>query len=1250
MGRPERALDPDAGPVQRFALELRKLRREAGQPGYRELSRRAHYSVTALSEAAGGEALPTLEVALAYAQACGGDRKVWKDRWRVAASELGLLPTAGPSQDGPAPYLGLATFEPEDAPRFFGRHWLIEELCGRLASHSLLAVFGASGSGKSSLLRAGVLPALQAGEASGAAKWRPVLFTPGGRPLEELAFQVANLTGVPAIPLHVALTGERSGARLAVRQALAAVPSQTDRVLIVVDQFEEVFTLCSDARERSRFLDCLLAATDSPRRHVRVVLGIRADFYSRCAEYPPLVAALRDRQVLVGPMDEADLRQVISQPAVQAGLSVEPSLVETILAEADGQPGVLPLVSHALLETWNRRVSGTLTLTGYREAGGVREAVAQTAEHIHERLGSRDRRLLREIFLRLTTLGEGTEDTRRRVRRAELLGLAGDRDGQAVELLLTELTAARLVTADEDGVTVTHEALIRGWPRLRGWLSEDRALLRAYRRLTEAAAEWDHQGRDDGFLFVGPQLDAWDDRPLDRLNDREHAFLSAARRQRARQRAARRRRMGVVLTGLVALAVAMTVLASLAVVQTGRAREERSAAFSRQLAATARAQLELDPELALLLAREAYRVKPTAEAEAAVRQAAADSRIRSTIPPVHGGKSCGASFSPDGRHLATSGADGTVRVWTLPPHDGAPANPVTSRGHQGEAWSPVFSPDGQLVASGGIDGTVRIWRWQDLGPTLVLRGHTAAVWSVAFSPDGHRIASASDDGAVRVWNTTGRGPVAVLRQPGRALGAAFSPDGRRLAVGVSDGTVRIRNADGHGKAVVLRGHDSSVEGVAFSPDGRRVASASTDGTVRVRRADGTGEPMVLRGHAGTAEGVAFSPDGRRVASTGNDGSVRVWNADSNAGPLILRGHRGTAWTAAFSPGGTRVASAGDDGTIRLWDVTGTGDPIVLPGSRGAVWSVAFSPGADRLVTGGSDGTVHVWPTGGGKPLFTGQGHDGDVSGVAFAPDGRHVASAGADSTVRLWDVTGSARPVVLRGHDEPVWAVAFSPDSALLASAGSDGTVRLWDVTGTWKPVVLRPRQGAVRSLAFSPDGRHLVSTGTDGTARLWDTASLSKPQVLRGHLDLVWSAAFSQDGRQLATAGNDGTVRIWDMTGQARDEPLVLHGHQGLVWSVAYGPGPGQWTSSGNDGTLRIWDPARTREPITFRGFGASVEGIDASPGTQRLATAHDDGTARTWRCEACGPIDQVLRLAQQHTTRELTTEEQALYLQNQT
>ncbi|MEU9889604.1 hypothetical protein [Sphaerisporangium sp. NPDC051011] len=1206
------------------------------------MSRRAHYSATALSEAAGGKVFPTLAVTLAYVRACGGDPAEWGRRWRETAERLaagdapGSVAEPGASARD-APYRGLMRFEPEDAARFFGREKLVAELRVYVAGNPFLGIFGPSGSGKSSLLRAGLIPALLEESAGGEVEWLPSLLTPGQHPVEQLAISLANLQGISAGSLHADLMDDPANTRLAIGQILARPPKDA-RVVIVVDQFEEVFTQCEDEAERVRYIACLLAALEGNSDRVRLVIAARADFYARCAEYPALATVLRDAQWLIGPMDEADLRSVVTGPAEVAGLRLESAFVETILADARGEPGALPLISHALLETWRRRRGNTLTLAEYREAGGIHGAVARTAERVYGALDGALQELARDMFLRLTALGEGTGDTRRRVSLAELL--AGP-DDDAVRDVLARLTEARLLTVDTDSVQVAHEAIIRSWPRLSGWLTEDRELLRAHRRLTDAALEWKHHRAEESLLYTGHRLAAWDGRPLDWLNQLERGFLAASRKRHARERAAVRRRTRVTLSGLAITLLLVSSLAFGAVLNARQLRVERDTARSRQLAANARGQLPLDPELSVLLARRALEVSPTREADAVLRQAVVESRVRLTLP-VGPGKVCGVAFSPDGRHLAASGEDGTVRVWRTTGEGLTASDPITLRGHQGEAWSPVFSPDGRRLATAGVDGTVRVWKWDVGGEPVVLRGHRDAVWNIAFSPDGRRLASAGQDGTIRIWDAEGKAEPVVLRgHKGRALGVAFSPDGRHVASGGGDGTVRVWDLRGEAQPLVLRGHTNSVEDVAFSPDGRRVASASTDGTARVWDVAGDGDPLVLRGHDGTVEGVTFSPDGYKIATVSNDATVRVWSSTDALDPRVLRGHRGTVWAAAFGPAGRTMATASDDGTVRIWDVRGP-EEVVLRGHAGPVWSGAFDPAGRHVAGAGADGTVRLWDWASGRDPVVLRGHHGEVLDVVYGPDGRRVASAGDDGTVRIWDVTGKAEPVVLRGHQGAVWNAAFSPDGRRVVSGGNDGTVRIWDVAGGAGPVVLRSGQGVVRSVAFSPDGRRVVSGGNDGTVRIWDVTGKAEPVVLRGHQGLVWTVEFSPDGRYVASGGNDGTVRIWDVTGKA--EPVVLRGHQGIVWTLSFSPDGRLVATGGNDNSVRIWQSAGDGEPLVFRGHGASVESV-AFGRDGRLVTTHDDATVRVWRCAVCGPIEDVLTLASARTRRRLTAEESRLY-----
>ncbi|MGH8885864.1 MAG: NACHT and WD repeat domain-containing protein, partial [Egibacteraceae bacterium] len=568
---------------------------------------------------------------------------------------------------GPCPYKGLETFQPEDAEWFFGREELVAQLAARLSETPFLAVLGPSGSGKSSVLRAGLLPAVWRGLLPEASTWTTVVLTPGAHPLEELALRISLVRGVAPGSLLADLQTSPGHLRLAVRQALLDAPPGA-RVLLVVDQFEEIFALCRDEVERRRFLEAVVDLADDPDSPAKVVLAIRADFYARCAEYPELVGALQDNQALVGPMSTANLRRAIEGPAARAGIALEPGLVETVLDDLGDEPGSLPLLSHALFETWERRRGRTLTLAGYQDAGGVRQAIAQTAETVYGTLDPAQQGIAKDVFLRLTALGEGTEDTRRRAQRAELLD---GRDTETVELVLNRLAEARLVTLDEDSVEVAHEALIRGWPKLRSWINDDREALRAHRRLTEAASEWDQNGREEGFLYRGARLAAWQDRPLEPLNDLERAFLAASREREARERVAKRRRVRLTVIGLSAMVV-------LALLQAYRAVDQRNLALSRQVTANATVQLSSDPELGLLLARKAFEIRPTGEAEAALRQATLESRVRARLRGHKGGV-FGAAFSPDGRRVVSVGGDGAVRVWDLV----GGRELVVLRGHQG---------------------------------------------------------------------------------------------------------------------------------------------------------------------------------------------------------------------------------------------------------------------------------------------------------------------------------------------------------------------------------------------------------------------------------------------------------------------------------------------------------------------------------------------------------------------------------------
>ncbi|SDD10840.1 WD domain-containing protein, G-beta repeat-containing protein [Actinokineospora iranica] len=920
MARGERPLEGEDGPVLRFAADLRALREKAGRPAYRELSKRAHYSTGALSDAAGGRRLPSLAVTLAYVGACGGDTEAWERRWREVAAELDAESADPVGDDGEAPYVGLAPFGVEDADRFFGRERLVTELAARVADQRFVVVFGPSGSGKSSLLRAGLV--------SGAAG--PVLLmTPGQRPLQECAARLACLVGGSAIALRAAMGADDDSLHLTALQALVSGQASSD-LLVVVDQFEEVFTLCRDADERARFLAVLRAAAHAPNSRTRVVLGVRADFYAHCAHHPELVEAIRDGQFLVGPMTTDELRTAITRPAVEAGCRLETALVSRVIADATGRPGVLPLVSHALLETWKRRRGTTLTSTGYDAAGGITEAVARTAAAVHASLSPRQRQWSRQLFLRLVALGEGTEDTKRRVDRAEL-----DLDADGA-LVLERLVRARLVTRDRDSVQITHEALIRCWPQLRHWLTEDRETLRVHRQLVEATATWESLDRDPGALYRGARLalarELADSAVT--LTARERAFLDAslaaeaAERAAARRRTRRLRQLVAVLAVLLVLSTASTVYAIRADIAVSR---QRNALLAQEVTKEAVALRATNPALAAQLGLAAYRLVPSRQAR--------DGLISTLAVPLAGHTQVVSSvaFAPDRRHLATAGFEGSVWLWDI----GEPvlATPVSSfAGNCDSIATVAFSPDGALLALGCRDHTVRLWNVADPqrpAEVATLVGHTDVVFSVVFAPDGRTLASGSYDRSVRLWDVADSArPAPLSALIGHTLNVkpvAFSPDGKTLASGGDDRTVRLWDTGDPARPVelaVLTGHDDFVSAVAFSPDGRTLASGSDDHTVRLWDVGDRRRPTsltTLAAHSDIVGSVAFSPDGTTLATGGYDQTVRLWDLAERGRPTeraTLTGHAGAINSTAFSPDGRTLATGSDDHIALLWETDG----------------------------------------------------------------------------------------------------------------------------------------------------------------------------------------------------------------------------------------------------------------------------------------------------------------------------------------
>jgi WD40 repeat protein/DNA-binding SARP family transcriptional activator len=1133
--------------------------------------------------------------------------------------ELQTVPelTAGGPDIAMCPFKGLTSFDVEDADVFFGRERLVAEMVARLPGARFMGVVGSSGSGKSSALRAGLLAALAAGVLPGSERWRLAVFRPGERPLRAL---------------------------------VAAGVAGEGRLVLAVDQFEELFTACREEEERGRFAEALVAHA---RGRGLVIVALRADFYGRCAAYPELARLLGDNHVLVGPMTRDELRRAIELPARYAGLRVERELTEALVADVEGEPGALPLMSTTLLELWQQRDGRTLRLGAYRQAGGVQGAVARLAESAYERLEPDQRDVARRLLLRLAGEGEGDAVVRRRVPLAEL---EAERR-EEVAKVLSALAHDRLITIGEGHVEVAHEALLREWPRLRDWLAEDAEGRRLHLHLSAATASWEERDRDRGELYRGARLASALDWAKERepdLNALERDFLAESRRASERSQ----RRLRAVLAGVALLLVFAAVAGIVALKQRENASNRAVAADAARLGAQALAEDDLDRSL--LLARQGVALDNSLQTRSNLLATLLKRPAVIGVLRGDGDRLVSLDLSPDGRTLAFCDNDGTVTF--VDARTRRPVGrPAEVGGHAGVIIDAIlgldhvrFSPDSSRIAIGGGNPVILDARTHRPQARLAQPPDPLGriVTALRFGPDGRSlyavIARAPDRGwVVNRYDVRSGRPLDRDRYIGEEFGSLMiTPDGSQLITTSVNGTTILDART----LRPLRRLNVRAEVAALSPGGGTLLAGGHDGSVRfIDLVTGASRAASAR-HEGTVERALFTPDGHRAITAGEDGRMIVWDVDHAAAIETFEGPAAKITGLAVSADGSTLYSSALDAKVLVWDLAGDrrlGRPFRVAPATGELPRVALSPDGRILAVGQPDGRVILFDSRSLRAIKTLRVvPSGEVTGIAFVPHSRLVAVGGDKGFLALVDPRGRGTVKRLEGHRavprqafaHGVWALVFSADGRLMATAADDYTVRLWELP-SGAPLGSPLRYHVVGDISLSHDGRSLAVTVPEDTAnpgvRIVDVAT-RRTRAYLSEDEAIWDVArFTPDGRFLVGGSWKGWVRLWS-TATWEPATRVFTGHAGAVIGESMSPDGRTLATGSADGTVRLWD-LQTQQPLGAPLPGVPNRGVVPlfSRDGSHLVAVYDTGLAYRWDVRQSSWERQACAVAGRRLTR---------------
>lgn len=1180
------------------------------------------------------------------------------------------------------PYKGLRPFQEMDADDFFGRDALVDRLISRLSvanpAHGanlegengrFLTVVGPSGSGKSSAVKAGLIPALRAGAIPGSEKWFVVEMVPGTHPLEELEMALWPVAVDAPPSLVEPMKRDVRGMLRTLRRILPEenLPNSTPNLLLIIDQFEELFTLVEDEERRTFFLDSILAAISAPRSPLRVIITLRADFYDRPLQYQRLGQLIKHNTEVVLPLTSEELTWVIREPARRVGVSLEEGLSEAIIADVVDQPGTLPLLQYALTELYERKQGNQMTLEAYQQIGGVHGALGRRAESLFADLGSAEQETTRQLFLRLVTLGEGVEDTRRRVLRTELEAVthqpqppanekpfSGEDDSQtgitiSAGKIIDLFGQARLLTFDRDPMTrsstveVAHEALIREWQRLRSWLADSRSDIRLQRLLARAAAEWLEAKKDESYLLQGARLtqfESWETGSSIAITDDERQFLEKSISSRESRETAEETRRQRELETLSKLAETERARAE---TESRRAEEQLGAAKRlRRLAVLLAVVLSVAVVLAFMAlqfgrvaGQNAERAEEFAHLSQSRELAAASNSTLNVDPELS------LLLALEGMDFSrTTEAENAL-------HQALLASRVRRRfvGQGTIVERVAYSPDGSLIATAEREKRqASIWNARDgrLLHEVPIGQPEACCLGLYFDEDSQKLAAVETaaEFSLGIWNvSTGEKfeSISFPVSPGSVNFYALGPDWMQLALARVGGAAEIWDVESSEMLFELPGHDGNVE-LEYSQDGSRLVSYDQLGGLIIVWDPQTGE-LLHRFESGLSiNDHVVSSDGRFAAFVDESGEeIHIFdfeNITAGGQPefiVIPAGHQSITFMLAFSPDSRYVASASRDGEAKVFDVESGQELLSLPHGS-SVRSLTFHPDSSQLLTGDFEGVSRIWDISSeGSAERLALSVPAEIRSAEFSPDGKLLVTGSWDNAARIWNAETGDLLHTLEEHEGVVMDIAFRPDGQQLATASTDGTVHIWDVqTGRSLQTLSRHNRGdvggfftGVLGLNYSPDGTQLITAGADGTLRFWDPVSGDQIDLIASSLGLT-NILFSPDGQYLAFASDGPNARATILDAETREQLLVIPiGPQ--IWSLAFSPDGRFLATAGGDTSVRLWalDYDLKQADLltaTLESHATSVLTVDFSPDGRFLASA-TRSEVRLWDTSGLDP-----------------------------